>query len=210
VITADNAGRSELADAMRQAKGQRDSPYYRAESMIAEWLHEAYEFVDPGHVSGAMTDSPILVDWDGTFVADNGQTVITESACVFWFPNYMVQCPWETLRNRGRVEFDEATPYESPVSPPVPPKFESHLPGGEREGCAVWVGDAATVQATPELARDDYAPDVVDPGLYFWREGERFGPYGAGAIGLMDLEKDGGRFWKEPAPDMRQLALFAR
>jgi len=89
--------------------------------MIAEWLHEGYEFVDPGHVPGAMTDSPILVDSDGTFVADNGQTVITESACVFWFPNYMVQCPWETLRNRGRVEFDRAAPYESPVSPPVPP-----------------------------------------------------------------------------------------
>ena len=208
VITASNAGRSDLADRMANARPQ-SSPYYYAESMVAEWLHEAYEFVDPGHVPGAMTDSPILVDSDYTFIADNGQRVIMESARVFWFPNYMVTCPWETLRNRGRVEFEEATPYESPKSPAVPPHFESYLPGGPRQGCAVWVGDAATVETTPELARDDYNPDLGDPGLYFWRDGERFGPYGAGAIGLGDLEKHGGRCWEEPAPDMRQLPLFA-
>lgn len=206
VITADNAGRADLADRMRSARPQC-SPYYYAESMVADWLHEAYEFVDPGHVPGAMTDSPILVDCDGLYYPDNGERIIGESARVFWFPNYMVQCPWETLRNRGRVEFDEATPYESPKSPPVPPFFESYLPGGEREGFAVWVGDAATVQTTPELARND-DPDTVEPGLYFWRNGQRFGPYGAGAIGCQDLENAGGKFWKKPPPDVRQLALF--
>lgn len=206
VIQADNEGRADLADAMRSAR-PHGSPYRRAESMVAEWLHEVYEFVDPGDVPGAMTDSPILVDSDSTFIADHGSRIIRECARVFWFPNYAIQCPWETLRNRGRVVFDEAAPYEPAASPAVPPDFDSYLPGGEREGCAVWVGDAASVKATPELARDD-DPELVDPGLYFWRDGQRHGPYGAGAIGCGDLEKAGGRFWEPPKPDARQLALF--
>lgn len=201
VITADNAGRRDLADAFRLGG------YNRADSEVAEWLLENYELCDPAHIPGAMTDAPILVEAANVARPDNGQVILYEACRVFWFPNYMVQCPWETLLDKGRVVFDEAEPYVALKSPPVPPHFESYLPGGEREGCAVWVGDNATVTTTPELARDD-DPDLVDPGLYFWKDGARHGPYGAGAIGCQDLEKDGGKFWKKPPPDVRQLALF--
>jgi hypothetical protein len=201
IIRASNAGRANLADAYRTRQ------YLGAESLVAECLHEVYEFVDAGHVPGAMTDAPILVPSEGLYWPDNGQTILGDSCRVFWFPGYMVECPWETLLNRGRVEFEEATPYEpDPNIPAVPRDFDSYLTGRPREGCAVWIGEQATVQAVPECARED-APDMVDPGLYFWRDGRRHGPYGAGAIGCQDLEKDGGAWWQQPEPDPSQLAF---
>jgi len=201
VIKASNAGRFDLADAYA------NGGYQRAESVVAECLRDTYELIDAGHVPGALTDAPVIVPSDGLYQPDNGQTILGDSCRVFWFPGYAIEDPWQTLRNRGHVEFEEASPYEpDPRIPAVPRDFDSYLPGGEREGCAVWIGEGATAQVVPECARED-CPDLVDPGLYFWRDGRRFGPYGAGAIGCQALERDGGKFWQPSKPDTRQLVL---
>ena len=58
ILTADNEGRAALKDAYERG----GYPY--AEGEVAEALHEAYEFVPPENIPGAMTDAPILVDCD--------------------------------------------------------------------------------------------------------------------------------------------------
>lgn len=54
-----------------------------------------------GEDTGDMTDSPMITD-DYT-VEDNGDEVIYGS--VWWFPNYQIEDPIETLREKGRVIF---------------------------------------------------------------------------------------------------------
>ena len=102
VIEANKEGRQELADAYERGG------YPAAEELLAEALHERFVFVDPAWI-GAMTDAPILVPQDGVdFPDDADHWIVLPDARVFWFPNYMVEDPWETLRTKGVVRFPEA------------------------------------------------------------------------------------------------------
>jgi len=56
-LTLGNEGRAELAEALRDG-------YARGESLVGEWLHEAFEFIRPEEI-GALTDAPILCNCDG-------------------------------------------------------------------------------------------------------------------------------------------------
>jgi hypothetical protein len=47
------------------------------------------------------------------------------------------------------------------------------------------------LRAWPELARDEYEPDRLEVGLYFWKDGKRFGPYATSPRGVCDMERDG-------------------
>lgn len=96
LLTADNESRAELADAYRYGG------YYRAESYVAEQLHERWEFVRPEEV-GALTDSPIIAECDGIDRNDDGD--LTAVGKVAWFPRYELDDPWASLRNTGRVVF---------------------------------------------------------------------------------------------------------
>ena len=215
-LTADNESRSDLKDAYERGG------YYYAEMAVSEGLHEAYEFVPPENVPGALTDAPILVDCDDLEYPDNGDRIIRDGARVFWFPNYMVEDPFESLKNRGYVEFREADPYPDEIERPSPLKrefIESHFPGGDRQGIAIWIGEWSfpadwdydrVVEEYPQLARSEtYEPDSWDTGCYWWdHKGNRHGPYNGGADGYMKAQQDGARF-KDPEPDPHpdQLAL---
>lgn len=214
-LTADNESRTELADAY--ALGG----YPRAESLVAEGLHEAYEFFPPENIPGALTDAPILVDCDHIGYPDSGDRIAYDGALIFWFPDYMVTDPFELLKNRGYVEFPEATPHASDMPRPAPYTrefIESHLPGGDREGVAIWIGNWSfpeswsyddVLSEYPFLCRSaKYEPDSWDVGLYFWQGGDRndpeggkrHGPYNGGAEGCYKVERDGGTF-REREPD---------
>lgn len=81
---------------------------------VLEWGHEWWrmfeEHVGNGwtavwpEVIGALTDAPIVTN-DYT-VHDNGRTEVLGE--VWWFPNYCVENPVETLAKRGRVVFTHA------------------------------------------------------------------------------------------------------
>lgn len=105
ILTADNASRASLAIELRQ----RD--YDRIEQEIQDDLHEAFEFFQPEWI-GALTDAPILVPCDSIDYSDEalkaGHPALYPEARVFWFPNYMIQDPWEALARFGRVVFVEA------------------------------------------------------------------------------------------------------
>jgi hypothetical protein len=82
---------------------------------------------------------------------------------------------------------------------------------------AIWIGDHSfpeslsysdVTKVWPELARSpNYEPDSWDTGLYFWRAGERFGPFNGAATGCDQVEKLGGRFEPPHAADPRQLVF---
>src|SRR4051812_18821518 len=55
----------------------------------------------PPEAIGALTDAPILTD--DLSVEDDGTPVVLGR--VWWFPNYQVEDPAETLANEGRVVF---------------------------------------------------------------------------------------------------------
>lgn len=97
-LTLGNEGRAELAEALR------DGGYPRGESLVAEWLHEAFEFIRPEEI-GALTDGPILVDCDDLDYPDTGDRVIRDDAQVYWFSDYMIRDPWGELSRKGRVDF---------------------------------------------------------------------------------------------------------
>lgn len=172
VITASNDGRATLADLYREGRG-----YNGAESELAEAFHEAYEFVRPEDVPGAMTAAPILVDADDVLHPDNGEILILPRSRVFWFPDYCVEDPYETLKNRGRVEFVEAKPYaDQQEDPPlVPANLADYLPGGERQGEWFLIGGSGRDDRAdlPEPLRTLFLDsindgrDLIDPGMYF-------------------------------------------
>ncbi len=109
ILTADNEGRAELADAFREGL-RSDGPcgYVRAESVVMEALHEQWEFIAPEEI-GALTDAPILADCDGLeWSGDDQGRIVRPDAVVAWFPDYMIRDPWRELANRGRVAFEVA------------------------------------------------------------------------------------------------------
>ena len=97
IITADNESRADLADVM-----SRDC---HAEMLVADELHEKWEFIAP-EVVGALTDAPILTNADELEYNDDGD--IIGVGTVAWFPDYAILDPWAALRNTGRVVFDIA------------------------------------------------------------------------------------------------------
>jgi len=202
VITADNESRSELADAYRRGG------YYYAESYIAESLHEAYEPWDADDAPDAwLCSAPFMIDCDGISYPDNGQKVVYSGTPVFYFPNYMIEDPWETLKNTGRVIWTQVT-YDTP-DPLGIEEMKSYLPGGSREGVAVWIdparfpgaSDEDILRAWPELI-NEWEPDRLEVGLFFWKEGKRFGPYATSPRGVCDA-RDAGAIDppKPPRPD---------
>jgi hypothetical protein len=219
VITASNRGRADLADAYRRGNNGPTSGYYYAESHIAECFHEAYEFVDPGDVPGAMTDAPILVDSDGIARPDNGETIILPEARVFWFPNYAVEDPWETLKNRGRVEFSEGESDDPDAAPPplVPADLADYLPGGARCGELFYIGGngSADRNELPEplrtlfIASVDDGRDLIDPGLYFAKRWRLLGPYAPTWSGQDHAMKAGAVEANPAPPEPEQPTLFA-
>lgn len=96
-LSADNEARSELAHIVREYGDAR------AESFIAEALHERWEFVRPEEV-GALTSAPILAECDG-IVRDEADGSLVECGRVAWFPDYCIRDPWQELARTGRVVF---------------------------------------------------------------------------------------------------------
>ena len=97
-IEADEESREELREELIGG-------YFQAESLLAEGLHGRFEFVQPEEV-GALTDSPLLVDCDDTFLSDNGDRQFTaKSVDVFYFGDYMIKCPGTLLSESGLVIF---------------------------------------------------------------------------------------------------------
>lgn len=95
-LTCGNDARSELASADDK------------ESLVAEWLHEKYEFVRPEEI-GALTDAPILCNADDCEWSEDGDgRTFQPAARIYWFPDYAVRDPWQELATRGRVEFTKA------------------------------------------------------------------------------------------------------
>lgn len=215
IITADNDGRAALADAYRSGG------YRGAESEVAQAFHEAYELRDADDTPDAwLTSAPFIIDADGVNYCDNGQFTVWEGTPIFQFPDYAVEDPWETLKNRGRVEWPEVTadPEEYPA-PPSRAFIESHFTGGSREGVLIWIGAMtfpgveydAVPKAWPELTRED-DPESWDCGLYFWRDGRRHGPFSNSPRGVIDAENAGGRFEPKPPsrdPDQPEMELAA-
>ena len=72
-----------------------------------EWWHMFEEAVGKGWGTvapewiGAMTAAPMVTD--GYTVHDDGESEVFGQ--VWWFPNYMVENPVETLATKGRVVF---------------------------------------------------------------------------------------------------------
>jgi hypothetical protein len=101
VIKATKEGREELAEAYERGG------YPEAENVLHEALHEQFVFVQPDWI-GALTDAPILVAQDDVdFPDDADHWIVRPNARVFWFTNYQVEDPWETLRAKGVVRFSE-------------------------------------------------------------------------------------------------------
>src|SRR5690242_15093804 len=61
----------------------------------------------PPEAIGALTDAPIVTD--DYELTDDGRTVV--HGRVWWFPNYCVEDPAETLADTGRVVF-AAAPHD--------------------------------------------------------------------------------------------------
>jgi len=206
VLLADNEGREALRE------GYERGGYLGAEQVVHEGLHEQFDFVAPEYVPGAMTDAPILTRSEDVTWPDNGEFVLYPSARVFWFPNYMVEDPWETLKNTGRVKLPEAEPYVMDLSGPILPRDRArYLPGGDRQGYAFFVGEGPTGKLAeysemPEL-RGEYQQidDHITPGLYYFNtDGEACGPYSPAIGGVLNMERAGGKVWHEPEQEEKR------
>lgn len=204
IVTASNAGRSELADAWRRG----GHPY--AESVIYEAFMDYYEPTSADDTPDAwLCSAPFIIDADGIEHPDNGEKPVLWGTPIFVFPNYVFESEWETLKNKGRVEFEEVEWGDTPP-PLTKAEIESHFTGGVREGHLLYVDpirfpgadEESITRAWPELARSpDYEPDRVDCGLYFWKAGKRFGPYSTSPRGVCNAERDGCYVPRRDKPD---------
>lgn len=197
IVTADNESRADLADAYRRGG------YYYAEGEIAEGLRDLYEPRGADDTPDAwLSDAPYMIDCDGIAYADNGETPVYIGTPIFAFPDYCTIDPWARLKNTGRVEFVEMDWNDvAEIHAYTRPEVESYFTGGANEGLAVHVdpvtfrdiGGHDIAANWPEFARQS-EPDRFDPGLYFWRDGRRFGPYSTSPRGILNAERDGMRF----------------
>lgn len=98
-ITANNEDREELSYAYRGNPGG----YPQAEDYVKETLSQfGWEFVRPEWVA-ALTDAPIITN---DLRMDENMEECQGIGDVWWFPGYMIDDPWEQLKNKGRVFFD--------------------------------------------------------------------------------------------------------
>jgi len=96
LIQANNEDRAELKCQYEQGG------YPRAEDFVIESMGQlGYDWVLPEEC-GALTSAPIFSD--EKTMNDEGE--VTFVGDVWWFPNYMLDDPWEILKNRGRVILD--------------------------------------------------------------------------------------------------------
>jgi hypothetical protein len=99
VIALLPAGREEIADA--------EDNSINSDAFILDLfehpLCNGWTEVKPEEI-GALTASPILTD---DFQRDDDGKLIKVGR-VFWFPSYQIECPVETLRDRGEVIFSRA------------------------------------------------------------------------------------------------------
>jgi hypothetical protein len=72
--------------------------YNKSQTLIAELLHEKWEFVSN---IGELTDSPILCD--DVEYNDSGEVVNTGKLA--WYPDYCLTNPWGVLAETGEVQF---------------------------------------------------------------------------------------------------------
>jgi hypothetical protein len=109
-ITANNEDRAELSYTYRDTPGG----YPQAEDYVRETLQQlGWEFVNPEWVA-ALTDAPIITN---DLRMDENMEECQGVGDVWWFPGYMIDDPWEQLKNKGRVFFD---PEENNKSLPKP------------------------------------------------------------------------------------------
>jgi hypothetical protein len=213
IITASNEGRAALAECYRRAERPNAcSGHYYAESELMEAFRDYYEIVAADDAPDAwLCSCPFIIDADGIEYPDNGERPVLWGTPMFAFPNYALEDEWETLKNTGRVIFEEVEWNDTPPPPLTKAEIESHFTGGAREGFLLYVDPVRFPDATeeqiasawPELARSlDYEPDRVDCGLYFWKRGKRFGPYSTSPRGVCNAERDGcrGVFDRTPEP----------
>jgi hypothetical protein len=93
VFTANEALRAEL-----KGKSERE-----AWLIILDFMDEDLEELRPEEV-GALTDAPII----GYGVERDDRGDFTGAEWVYWFPNYAIESPWETLAETGEVVFTGA------------------------------------------------------------------------------------------------------
>lgn len=72
--------------------------YNKSEALIAELLHEKWDFVSN---IGELTDSPILCN--DLEYNDSGEVVKTGTLA--WYPDYCLTNPWGVLAETGEVQF---------------------------------------------------------------------------------------------------------
>ena len=98
VITLTPAGREVIAHA--EADGQNiDSDVFMAD-LFEQPLCNGWEPVRPEEIA-ALTSAPIFTDEAER--DDHGQLV--KVGRVYWFPNYQIESPVQTLRDKGEVVF---------------------------------------------------------------------------------------------------------
>ena len=104
LLLANNDKRSEIASLLR------DRGYGEADRFIRECLETTgiLYFVPPENIC-ALTGAPILTNEYSVSEAQDDQNLQNyPDAGLWWFPDYMVTCPWEQLAWRGRVLFRNA------------------------------------------------------------------------------------------------------
>lgn len=87
----------EDSDDRDDIEGMRGADWWK---LFEDKCGNGWGIVEPEWI-GALTDAPIVTD-EYTFTDDEKHEV---TGRVWWFPNYMVEDPVETLLERGRVVF---------------------------------------------------------------------------------------------------------
>ena len=80
-----------------------DTPEDWEEAFYEAVRYDGWDFVPPEAI-GALTDAPIICD-DAHTIDDEGTFVVYPEAQVWWFPNYMIEDPVNTLMTLGEVVF---------------------------------------------------------------------------------------------------------
>lgn len=115
-----DAGRDLLRDLLSKPRG--DDEGFAEIIAVEDWAANDRLYWIAAEWIGALTSAPILADQldhpDGS-----DHPVVPDDANVWWFPNYQISDPLETLLELGRVVFTKAPamPEAPVVVPPAPP-----------------------------------------------------------------------------------------
>ena len=97
-ITLTPAGRDFIAEAVAEGKNICSDAFM--DDLFEHPLCNGWNRVKPEELA-ALTSSPIVTD---DFQRDNHGKLVKVGR-VYWFPNYQIESPVETLRDAGEVEF---------------------------------------------------------------------------------------------------------